>query len=328
MGWWTDISENPHVIGALHGLGEVTSPRTDIPFTRRLQWDAPRAVYRDDRPQENKTTVHWGQRKLLMSEIEFLTRFSSKARVVLYVGAAPCTHLKVLLELFEDHLFVLVDPAPFNVRESEHVRIIPECFTDELARKITEEYGNSILFISDMRSSGLIADGHAVHEEAVQRDMMAQQRWHLMMRPVKSMLKFRLPFVEGSTVYLDGEMMLPVWGPVCTTECRLIVDRNALVVEYNHKQHEERMYHFNTVTRFGLYEHDVRGEGIDHCYDCRSEIHVLRAYLLKNGCPRRRLACCVSMLSKHISRLLSKQRTLESPNPETPIGIARALSTI
>jgi hypothetical protein len=33
------------------------------------------------------------------------------------------------------------------------------------------------------------------------------------MRPFKSMLKFRLPWDEPATRYLDGHVFLPIWGP-------------------------------------------------------------------------------------------------------------------
>jgi hypothetical protein len=45
-----------------------------------------------------------------------------------------------------------------------------------------------------------------------------------MMHPRVSMLKFRLPFAAGQTVYLDGKMLLqPYTGPH-STETRLIVE--------------------------------------------------------------------------------------------------------
>ena len=58
---------------------------------------------------------HWGQRKLLFSEIEFLTLYGHLAKTVVYAGAAPGTHINYLSkELFPEHKWVLVDPAPFR----------------------------------------------------------------------------------------------------------------------------------------------------------------------------------------------------------------------
>lgn len=41
------------------------------------------------------------------------------------------------------------------------------------------------------------------------------------------------------------------------------------------------MFYFNTFIRVQVYPHEVLGgEGIDHCYDCRSEIEILSNYIL------------------------------------------------
>ena len=71
-------------------------------------------------------------------------------------------------------------------------------------------------------------------------------RWHDILKPHRSMLKFRLSWQPGMTEYLDGffclcfsiydicvsiisiilmelgNLHLPIWGPVTTTESRLI----------------------------------------------------------------------------------------------------------
>ncbi len=45
------------------------------------------------------------------------------------------------------------------------------------------------------------------------------------------------------------------------------------------------MFHFNTHTRTTFFHHDVSGGGLDHCFDCMSEIFILRKWfaLPKNG---------------------------------------------
>jgi hypothetical protein len=60
------------------------------------------------------TNCHMGQRKLLLTEIEFYARcivdFKSKNNFVIYAGSASCEHLPVILSLFEGIKFLLVDP--------------------------------------------------------------------------------------------------------------------------------------------------------------------------------------------------------------------------
>lgn len=53
---------------------------------------------------------HSGQRKLLLTEIEFLTCCAADSEFIIYVGSAPCEKLPALLEMFVDKKFLLVDP--------------------------------------------------------------------------------------------------------------------------------------------------------------------------------------------------------------------------
>jgi cap2 methyltransferase len=142
-------------------------------------------------------------------------------------------------------------------------------------------------------------------------DMDAQAQWHRILKPFKSMLKFRLPYTPGATTYLHGQIYLPVWGPTSTTECRLLVDTDAGERTYEHTEHEEKMFFFNSVTRPSLFPHDVNGCGLDHCYDCRAEVHILQRFL---GHTRNR-SQAIARLSAKISASISNQRTLATPNP-------------
>lgn len=305
------LRENPH-------CRQSVRPITGIPFTRILAPDAPRLPYRR-RAEEEKSTVHWGQRKLLMSEIEFLLMTLPCTRrgcTVVYAGAAPGTHVRVLADMFPTHSFILIDPAPFTVRPSKRIVIHQAMFTDALARELHHRLSPNtrVLFISDVRSCDPDLHTEEVHTERVKADMQAQARWHGLLKPFKSMLKFRLPYTPGSTDYLDGIMHLPVWGPNSTTECRLIVGTDAGTRVYDHTEHEEKMFHFNTVTRPALYPHSVCGCGIDHCYDCTAEMGILRAYLhaTHRDCSDR----SVARLSALISSSISVNRTLAHRNPE------------
>ena len=87
--------------------------------------------------------------------------------------------------------------------------------------------------------------------------------------------------------------------------------------EYS-KKYEEQLFFFNTVTRPALYEHDVtEGEGIDHCYDCRAEVHILSSYLeIFEAVPKDKLAMEVSSMSKTISEQIANGRTLKDDNPD------------
>lgn len=314
MDSWKDPAKSPHARQVLLNTGY--NPRSDLPFSRTLEDDMQRLPYRR-RKGEEKTVIHWGQRKLLMSEIEFLSFFSEPGKTVVYAGAAPGTHIAYLSCMFPDLHFICVDPAPFTVKETDQITIVQALFTNEMAKRLGEEHPD-LLFISDIRSADWDLDNNQIIEQKVKRDMTMQQDWHMLMKPMRSMLKFRLPWAPGTTSYLDGDMYLPVWGPITTTETRLISKENTTtLIEYDHKKYEEQLFHFNTVVRPALYPHDVRAEGVDHCYDCRAEIHILSRYLEKfKSVPKWQLAHEVQAMSLAISKNIARGRTLMDSNPD------------
>jgi cap2 methyltransferase len=311
---WKDPAENPHARQVLLSTGYAS--KCDLPFSRILEDDMPRLPYRR-RKGEEKTVIHWGQRKVLMSEIEFLSLFGAPGKMVVYAGAAPGTHIAFLSYMFPELHFYCVDPAPFTVKATEKITIVQDLFSDEMAQRLGKDHPG-LLFISDIRSADWERDNDQVIEQKVGHDMAKQQDWHMLMKPMRSMLKFRLPWAAGSTSYLDGDVYLPVWGPFTTTETRLISKENSTaLIEYDHKKYEQQLFYFNTVARPALYEHDVQGEGIDHCYDCRAEIHILSSYLEKfRAVPKDQIAHEVQLMSKAISKQIAHGRTLKDPNPD------------
>ena len=94
----SSVSSNPHILQVCQP-GTCYVSHTDVQFERKLHKNTPQSKYRRRR-KEIKTVIHWGQMKLLLCEIEFLTRYSTNAKTVLYVGAAPGTHIVYLMQLF------------------------------------------------------------------------------------------------------------------------------------------------------------------------------------------------------------------------------------
>ena len=87
---------------------------------------------------EDKDVIHWGQRKLFLSELWFLTHYGHLAKNVVYAGAASGTHIPFLVTLFPDHYFILVDPGKFKLKlmrndttkSEERIEVKNEFFTD------------------------------------------------------------------------------------------------------------------------------------------------------------------------------------------------------
>lgn len=309
---------------------QCPSPMTDPPFTRVLHPDAGGLPYHP-RSDELKTVVHWGQRKLLLSEIEFLTicqrdhDTASQPHTLVYAGAAPGTHVAALSAMFPATKFVLVDPAPFSVSASDSIEIVRDLFTDDLARQLASR--PCVLFVSDIRTADPTLHSLEESDRRIRQDMLAQWRWHALLGSRRSMLKFRLPWDKESSAYLDGEVRLPVFGPPTTTECRLVTraDDPAATREYDHERYESQMFFHNTVMRPARYSHPVRSGGLDGCYDCRAEVEILRSYLESSPhWPRKHedLDADVAALSQWISRALSRHRTLADPSPDKQARLA------
>jgi cap2 methyltransferase len=95
------------------------------------------------------------------------------------------------------------------------------------------------------------------------------------------------------------------------------VDTDAGERVYDHTDHEQKMFYFNTTTRPALYDHCIRGCGIDHCYDCKAEMGILKAYLGGRKATNKDIA----KYSESISKKISRTRTLASLNPDPEVRI-------
>jgi len=241
---------------------------------------------------DSNSLLHWGQRKLLLAEIEFLLicakdPISSTCNTVVYVGAASGAHLTLLFQLFPNIKFILVDPAKFNKKVTKYakqhplqVTILPTFFENVNHKK---QFPDKFLLISDIRNRN-ITKQHKENNLVVQQDMQKQLKWVLDLHPVRSMLKFRLPFPEFHThyEYIAGDIYLPIWGPPGTAECKLITHSNNYNLHvYNCLQYEQQMRYFNVVMRPTVFHQALYDGccGYDQCYDCYAEQQVLKNVL-------------------------------------------------
>jgi hypothetical protein len=236
-------------------------------FSPTLTSDAPQTHYSRD---VATGVLHFGQLKLLCSEIQFLIAVGDrKGCTLIYAGASPGHHIPYLMRLFPRLGFVLVDPKHSVVRPGKRVRIIQGYMTDQLASELARKYGERVLFVSDVRTEGGKHETDDAHQARIERDMRAQMEWHRILNPRASLLKFRLPWNRGrSSSYLDGAICLPIFGKRFTHESRLFVLRGAKVVEYDNHKYERQMAYFNQITR-----HSMHPGGM--CFDCFSMCMLL-----------------------------------------------------
>lgn len=203
--------------------------------------------YREEGITRGTAIDYSGQRKLLINEVIFMTKFGHLASLVVYIGAAPGEHFQVIARMFPQHEFHLWDPSPFNVPAAirkdigqGNVRIFNSKFTHQNALNYRNQ-GVKLLFISDLRILTTGAHRQATdpkqkeaerrREEAdVHRDNVFQMQLVNIMNPVRSMLKFRLPFIEIGENYLypAGQIWLQPWTKPTSAETRLILSEETL----------------------------------------------------------------------------------------------------
>jgi hypothetical protein len=233
---------------------------------------------------------HWGQKKLLLSEIQFFTRICKtlktknlKDYTVVYVGSAGGHHLPILYDMFPELIWLLYDPAPFSKEVMQHptlnktVFVYNMFFTDETIKHVNENCKNrKILFISDIRVD--------VKEVKIIQDMRDQAFWGMELNAPFMLLKFRLPYEDldeipknnkqlnlnkdiinnpdfntdkdNHMVYLKGDIYLQIFPPPYSGELRLFIEqRNNKydLEEYNYLDIENKIFKYNFQYRLNFY---------------------------------------------------------------------------
>ena len=233
-----------------------------------------------------KPDIHSGQRKLLLSEIEFFVteykKFNEKKKkIILYIGASTgirSIHTYTLAILFPEFEYHLYDSASFFplLKDLKNVKIFKRWFTD---KDVSTYENKNVFLISDIRNPvyGELKQRENINRmnDLILEDMMFQKYLYEKIKPKSALLKFRLPWNDDKTEYLDGKIYFQVWQDFTSTETRLIP--NGKMKMYDNRSYEERMFYFNKNIRTKYYVHNLKCYG--HCYDCMSEIHILKEYM-------------------------------------------------
>jgi hypothetical protein len=257
-------------------------------FSRILDPATPRIQY-ETRKLQIKRTLHWGQLKLMLTEIEFIilamkqqieeSRFIYDRIYLIYAGAAPGNHIRYLQKLFPNVQFELYDPNRFAIKSHKNINLHNRLFTNEDAKYWTTSNhpDKYIIFCSDIRRE-------PATESNVKLDMGLQLSWWEIMSPELTMFKFRLPWHTGNTEYPKGDIYLQPFPGHNSTETRLIVKKNAPIISYDNQKYEEQMFYHNTILRkyhykslFGTF--NMETDHLDNCYDCTTLMHVIHQYL-------------------------------------------------
>jgi len=229
--------------------------------------------------------LHWGQRKLLMSEIEFLTKYyesydNDKKKYLLYIGSSRGFHINYLMKMFPDIHYILYDKRTTYVKPKENVEIHKMYFNDEIAK----QYTNMNLFlISDIRN----LDVRQIKEQKnmkkldalVVEDMNIQKHWCEIVKPKQALLKFRLPWFIPSTKYYDGIVYFQIWSGNFSAETRMVPNFEK-TKDWDNRKYEEQMFYYNTVTR----RQEIKNptfKCLGNYHDSQSEGFILSEYIKK-----------------------------------------------
>lgn len=218
-----------------------------------------------------KRPLHWGQRKLLLSEIDFITdvldsdKKDKNIYTLIYAGSADGKHIPLLCELFPSVNFHLYDPRKFHDILIKYAKEHPErvkfnpyskdgMFNDEVAKKYVgrNDHKTKLLFVSDIRISP--------SEDDIERDQRYQENWVNIIKPYMYMLKFKLPYTSvgksKTYKYLDGKIRLQCWANNKSIETRLIgplIPGKFKSAKYDIILYEQQCAWFNNIMRL----HDV-----------------------------------------------------------------------
>ena len=253
-------------------------------------------VYKSEEQRRALRSTKWGQRKLFCGELFFIliNGIHKLERVsMVYAGAAPGTHIHFLAELFPNIHWYLVDPSQFKVAKHKNITVIDSLFTDEVIDKLLVKIPHDELyFISDIRSTTYnVGDEIEDINSIVQSDMKLQEQWVRKMRPVLSMLKFRLPYnseEDARTEYLLGSIFFQQWAGRSSTETRIIVrrppnDEEYPSFHYNNVDYDNIMFCFNILTRHRSFITRINSKGFTDDFDSAAEEFLWEKYLLDHG---------------------------------------------
>jgi hypothetical protein len=231
--------------------------------------------------EKKHLSLHLGQHKLFLTMLYFMVHYGHLSDTVVYPGAGSGGFNSFIIsKMFPTHRFVLYDPERFDKRlfQCSNVEIHQTLFTDE---DVEEWRGKDILFISDIRNPevGKTESDVAMNEQIVSEDMNLQSEWVRQIRPVMSMLKFRLPWEEeGSTRYWDGKIMVQPYAPLKSTETRLITP-GLQEREYDNMDYEERLAWHNQVRRNQRVYPTL--PKVEPVWDAAAEVKILYEYFTK-----------------------------------------------
>lgn len=259
------------------------------------------------------TTLKYGQMKLLLTEIQFLTLYWDPDKhpnpIVIVPGGAPGNHFIPLAEMFPEIEFRLYDPAKFDdevIRYGKNIKTIDGYFTLDTAKSFEKDVDSrGVFFISDVRDRYIQkhVDYNELEEynKTIMEDLKMQRDWLMELKPTYALLKFNLPAPLSHDVYytyynyLYGTVYKQAFAPQHTNETRLVphkdADGNYTEIVWDTRVYGDQMRYFNLVVRemqkfnnpFTDKLEPVYAPQLMNDYDTSYMVFILRNYLRSFG---------------------------------------------
>nr|QBK93568.1 MAG: XRN 5'-3' exonuclease [Pithovirus LCPAC404] len=263
-------------------------------------------------PDDHRTALHLEQRKILMSDIYFISKYGDKSIDILYVSHTSTIankYMSHLLDQFEEINKIYIYMSSDEELKSNVDIVINNTFKDDDVVKWSK-YAKPFLFICDA-------------------DMFLQQRWYEKMKEnpnlFAAMLKFDINHSDESEYYVGNEIFFQCWNSL-EPKSKIVVTNtpeSLRIRKYNVLHYTKTFHYLNDIIReWKFFNHLVqigRSDtpfGLDHCYDCALEVRIWAEYLdsRDESVTSRKIAKLIT----DVTDLSSEMKLYHPPHGEYP----------
>lgn len=276
------VSFSTYVKGDSHG----------IPYESEFsKLDKNKAECHVDSYNAQRQTCTWPARKALLMDIEFLNQYidkeSTQKTLVLYAHISDMGSYALLRELFSRRCEFFCIENMATMSELQIQRALSEFRSKTFAAR---KEGQRSLFISNCPRDQHDNDGVATQ-------MYEQKQHHDYVAADFSFLRLRFPYATSRNkqfMYLEGRIMLPLWGRHSSTETKLVAKHESREIPYDLTDFESKMYFHNKISRRSMFCSSIFEDtpGVSevlmdptheycNCYDCVREVYILCDYTNK-----------------------------------------------
>lgn len=231
--------------------------------------------------------------------------------IIVYIGDL-ITHLYMLAKLYP-HIIIDVYGTDQQEIDKLNKMLLNENETDDHSQINVYSFNSfnpesykdqkTFLMTSFEKDIPVKNESAETREEFVYQQMMTQLEWRKTIDPVLSFLYFRPPksymsqqstekgWKSGIFEYLSGIIYFPIFGTPKTTKCRIVIDKDATMRDYDTNKYGKQCNYFNQESRFRKFyniitstNRDIRTSlSLHNDFDATAATLIIRDYFLKFG---------------------------------------------